>query len=606
MRLTPLVLAGVAIALPLAPSVAQLRSSRPPVQVQNLPRLLVANPFSFSAQDSAAAVRIGAGMRDKVEGVADKWFKTITRVQMNEALLQYAYPADALLPPLVARQLAQSLNARVMVSSTLLRGEGGRMSVEARLAGLTDDAGHMIRAVQLPNQSFEEFGAKLGDSLGPAFRALPDAKVCENLRGTNTLKAKEAAVKALRIVPNHGLAEWCLAQIAIKDKAPVDSVIAHLKASTRGDRLSLDAWTALGVQYQAKGDSTQTIETFKEMLRVAPTNEELRKTAFRLFQNYGRPDAAEDVADEGIKLDPANANFWDLKFGACIAQGKPEKNKCAIDALENVYALDSTKADTMFFTKMTFAASQSIGVANVTVDSTVRATTDSSGTQVRRDSVVKVKREVQVVDSVRFVKWARMGATKFPNHGYLLAQLAAAYALAGPVDSAVATAKRLMAVDSSDVTPVLRITQALIDGNRIPEAILLASYVERFGDDDAKLNYANRLARAALPLLQSNLPVALEASRTAVRVSPKGNQVYALANYVLGIAAVASTAPLDAEAIKTKSCDFVKQIEALVTEAAPALELGKSISPQGIIPYQQAVTTYQTSRLPQMTKAYCK
>ena len=606
MRLTPLVLAGVAIALPLAPSVAQLRSSRPPVQVQNLPRLLIANPFSFSAQDSATAVRIGAGMRDKVEGIADKWFKTITRVQMNEALLQYAYPADAVLPPLVARQLAQSLNARVMVSSTLLRGEGGRMSVEARLAGLTDDAGHMIRAVQLPNQSFEEFGAKLGDSLGPAFRALPDAKICENLRGTNTLKAKEAAAKALRMVPNHGLAEWCLAQIAIKDKAPVDSVIAHLKASTRGDRLSLDAWTALGVQYQAKGDSTQTIETFKEMLRVAPTNEELRKTAFRLFQNYGRPDAAEDVADEGIKLDPANANFWDLKFGACIAQGKPEKNKCAIDALENVYALDSTKADTMFFTKMTFAASQPIGVANVTVDSTVRASADSAGTQVRRDSVVKLRREVQVIDSARFVKWARMGATKFPNHGYLLAQLAAAYALAGPVDSAVATAKRLMAVDSSDVSPVLRVTQALIDANRIPEAIPLATYVERFGDDDAKLNYANRLARAGLPLLQTNLPVALEASRTAVRVAPKGNQVHALANFVLGAAAIISTAPIDAEVMKTKSCDQVKQLETLVNEAATALEIGKGISPETAAKYLGAVQHYREVRLPQMTKVYCK
>lgn len=605
MRLTPLVLAGVAIALPLSPSFAQLRSSRPPAQIQNLPRLLVANPFSFSAQDSAAAVRVGSGMRDKTEGLADKWFKAITRAQMNEALLQYAYPADALLPPLVARQLATSLNARVMVSSTLLRGDGGRIAVEARLAGLTDDAGHMVRGTQLPNQSFEEFGGKLADSLGAAFRALPEAKNCENSRGTSVVKAKEAATKALRIVPNHGLAEWCLAQIAIKEKAPVDTVIAHLKASTRGDRLSLDAWTALAVQYQAKGDSTQTIETFKEMLRVAPTNEALRKDAFRLFQNYGRPDAAEEVADEGIKLDPANADFWDLKFGACIAQGKPEKNKCAVDALEHVYALDSTKADTLFFTKMTFALGQPIGMANVTIDSIVKVPQDSAGTRIMRDSVVKVSREVQVLDTARFVRWARQGAVKFPNHGYLMSQLAAAYALAGPVDSAVAVATRLMSVDSSDVSPVLRVTQALIDAGRIPEAIPLASYVERFGDDDAKLNYANRLARAALPLLQSNLPLALEASRTAVRVAPKGNQVHALANFVLGAAAILSVSALDPKAIEAKSCDMVKQMEVLVAEAGPALELGKNISPETAARYIGGVTSYGP-RLAQMTKAYCK
>lgn len=607
MRLTPLLFAGVAIALPLSSSLAQLRSSRPPAQIQNLPRLLVANAFSFTAQDSAAAVRTGSGMRDKIEGIADKWFKTITRVQMNEALIQYAYPADALLPPLVARQLASSLNARVMVSSTLLRGEGGRITVEARLAGLTDDAGHMVRGTQLPNQSFEEFGGKLADSLGPAFRALPEAKNCENLRGTNVVKAKEAAAKALRIVPNHGLATWCLAQIAIKEKAPVDTVIAHLKASTRGDRLSLDAWTALAVQYQAKGDSSQTIDTFKEMLRVAPTNEALRKDAFRLFQNYGRPDAAEDVADEGIKLDPANADFWDLKFGACIAQGKPEKNKCAIAALENVYALDSTKADTLFYTKMLFTLTQAIGSANIMADSTIKVPgTDSTGAQIMRDSVIKVPREVVTLDTARFLKWSRQGSAKFPTHGYILSQLAAAYALAGPVDSAIVVAQRLMTVDSSDVTPMLRVTQALIDANRIPEALPLATSIERFGDDDAKLNYANRLSRAALPLLQTNLPLSLEASRVAVRVAPTGNQVHALANFVLGAAAILSTAPIDAEAMKSKSCDQVKLLEALVNESASALEIGKAISPETAARYMGAVTHYQTQRLPQMTKAYCK
>ena len=52
MRLTPLVLAAAAVTLPLAPALAQLRSSRPPPQLTNLPRLLVANPFSGMGQPS--------------------------------------------------------------------------------------------------------------------------------------------------------------------------------------------------------------------------------------------------------------------------------------------------------------------------------------------------------------------------------------------------------------------------------------------------------------------------------------------------------------------------------------------------------------------------
>src|SRR6185369_11605744 len=157
--------------------------------------------------------------------------------------------------------------------------------------------------------------------------------------------------------------------------------------------------------YQVKGDSAATIETFKQLLRVSPTNEPLRKEAFGLFQRYGRPDAAEEVADEGIKLDPANADFWDLKFGACIVQQKPEKNKCAVEALEQVYALDSTKADTTFYTKMTFAVMQPVGNATVMVDSTYKVMVDSSGTQVRRDTTVKVKSDVAVLDTAKVGKW---------------------------------------------------------------------------------------------------------------------------------------------------------------------------------------------------------
>lgn len=569
MRLTPLVLVGAIVAAPVAPAAAQLRSSRPPPQQVNLPRLMVANPFSFSATDSSAAVRIGTGMRDRMDHSSDRWYKLITRQQMNEALAQYAYPVDAVLPPLVARQLATSLNARAMVVSTLLKGEGGRYTVEARLANMNDDAGQIVRVTQVANQAFEDFGGKVADSLGAAFKALPDAKACEDTRARDVNKATESALKALKNLPNSGLAEYCLAQIQIAKKGPVDSILAHLTNATKGDRLSLDTWTAMAVQYQAKGDSAKTIETFQEMLRVAPTNEALRKEAFKLFQNYNRPDAAEDVARQGIEQDPNNTDLYDLLFGACIVQGTPAKNKCAVEAMEKVYSLDSTKADTTFFTKILLAANQ------------------------------------PPPDTAVVLRWARMGATKYPNHGYLLGQLAGAYSMAGPIDSAVAVTKRLMAVDSSDVTPVLRVSQALIGANRVPEVLPLATYIEKFGDDEAKQNYGNIVARAALPLLQTDLPNALEAARSAARVTPKGNQVSALANYVLGIAAVVTASKMDAETERTKSCDMAKQMQSLIDEAGPALTIGNSIDPTTAGKYMQGVTGYGP-RLASMQKAYCK
>jgi tetratricopeptide (TPR) repeat protein len=575
MRLTPLVLASLAVAAPGTPLVAQLRSSRPIPQQQNLPRLLVANPFSFSTQqDSAASVRVGAGMRDKLEKTTDRWFKVILRAQMNEALQQYAYPVDAVLPPLVARQLAQSLNARAMVVGTLQRGEGGRYTLDARLANMNDEAGQMVKIVQVANQSFEDFGAAAADALMPAFRALPDAKACDNQRATAPDKAAESAVKALKLLPGHGLAEYCLAQIAITKKAPVDTIIAHLQAATRGDRLSLPAWTSLAVQYQAKGDSAATVETFKEMLRVAPTNENLRKEAFRLFLSYGRPEAAEDVAREGIANDQANADLYDLLSSACLFQDKPEKNKCAVDALVQEYALDTTKADTTFYTKITFAASR------------------------------------PPEDTARFLQWAQRGVAKYPRSGILLGQLAQAYSVAGPVDSALAVTIRLMAVDSSDLTPLLRLAQTLADTNvkRVKDVIQLVPFIERLGTPEDKSNLGAIITTGALPLLSGvpDYPAAAELSRAALKLLDKSSRTAQYANYVLGLSNFQMLLELDKLAFEQKSCEHVQKLKPLLDEAVPALQAGRSANEAIVAPRLQYLETQAPMRIAQLTKAFCK
>jgi tetratricopeptide (TPR) repeat protein len=597
MRLNQLVAAGFSLALTAAPLAAQLRSSRPPPQQQNLPRLMVANPHSFSGQDSTASVRVGQGMRDKVTTISDRWYKTLLRAQMNEALQQYAYPVDAVLPPMVARQLATSLQARVLIVGTMLKGEGNRYTVEARLTGIADDAGQMVRLTQNPNESYEDFGARVGEAFGPTFKALPDAKQCETLRQTQPAKAMEAAAKALKDQPTSGLAHYCLAKLALDKKAHVDTVLVHLKAATQGDPLSLQAWTALAVQYQAKGDSAQTIETFKQLLRVAPTNEPLRKEAFRLFLNYGQVGAAENVADEGLQLDPANADLWDLKSSACLFQGeeKPAKNKCAIDALEQVFALDSTKADTTFFTKITFASSRPVRL------DTLHIPADTLGTRPAHDSVVAI------ADNERFLKWSRLGVAKYPNNAILIGQLAQAYSVAGPVDSAVAVTKRLMTVDSSDVTQVLRVAKALSDAKRVKEAVELSPYIERLAGPEDKEKMAAILATGAFPLLQPppDYPVAADVARAALKLAPPNSQIARFGNYVLGLALFQQVLPLDDPAVKGKSCPMSQQMKALLDEARPALEAGRPINDAVVTRYLTGVDGF-LAHVNSMIKAYCK
>jgi len=595
MRVNQLLAAGVCVAFAAAPLSAQLRSSRPPPQANNLPRLMVANPHSFSAQDSTASVRVGQGLRNRIGGIADRWYKTLLRTQMNEALQQYAYPVDAVLPPMVARQLASSLSARVMVISTMLKGEAGRYVVEARLAGMNDDAGQMVRLTQNPNESYEDFGSRVADAFAAAFRALPDARSCESLRQSAAAKATEAALKAIKSLPNSGLAHYCQARIASDKKAPVDSVISHLKVATQGDPLSLPAWTMLAVQYQAKGDSTATIETFKQLLRVAPTNEPLRKEAFRLFLNYGRTETAENVADEGLQLDPANADLWDLKSSACLFQDTPQKNKCAVEALEQVFTLDSTKADTTFFTKITFAASRPVRL------DTLHIPGDSAGTRPAHDSIVGVP------DNERFVKWSRMGVAKYPNNAILVGQLAQAYSVAGPLDSAVAVTRRLMAVDSSDVTPVLRVAKALGDAKRGKEALEFTPYIERLGSPEDKQNMGSILATAGFGFVQPppDYVLAVDLARAALKLAPAGTPTLRFANFVLGLSLFQQMLALDDTAVKGKSCPAAQQMKTLLTEAGPALEAGRSINEAFMKPRIDSLDQFG-KHIDSLIKAYCK
>ena len=584
------------------PATAQLRANRPPPQQPNLPRLLVANPHSFSSQDSAASVRVGHGMREEITGIADRWYRTVTRAQMNEALQQYAYPVDAVLPPMVARTLANTLTARAMVISTLVRGEAGRFTVEARLSGISDDAGQMVRLTQNPNESFEEFGERLAVTLAPAFKALPDARACENLRVSAPEKAVEAAVKAIRTLPTSGLAHYCEAEIAsakksretdpIRKRAWGDTIITHLKLATQGDPLSLKVWNGLAMEYQAKGDSAATVETFKQMLRIAPTNEPLRKEAFRLFLNYGQTGAAEQVADEGLLLDSANADLWDLKSNACLFQDTPEKTRCAIEALEQVFALDNTKADTTFFTKITFAASRP--------SIQVRQTIDSAGTQLVRDAVV--------VDSVRFLKWARKGVDKYPDNIVLIGQLAEAYSLAGPVDSAVAVTKQLMAVDSSDVNPVLRVVQKLAAAKRGRDALALAPYIERLGSPEDKQNLGSILVQAGFPLLQvPDYPVVADMGREVIKLSQPGSQLATYGNYLLGVSLFQQMVDLDTEATRNKSfsCPLGQQLKSMLVELEPALTVGRSVMEAFVAPRLQALPQFN-KHVDSIIKQYCK
>jgi len=570
MRLTRVTLiAALALALA-APAQAQIPSGarRLGAPAAAAPKLLVATPFAFVEADSALAVEVGNALRERMDRVTGSSYRVVPLSVMQSALVQYGYPADAILPPVVARRLAQELQARVLLTSALGKNESGVYVMTSRLAGINDDAGNVVVVRQAPGQSAKQFGEAVANEFSAAVKSADEAKACVDQRASKPDKAAEAARKAISVLPTNGLAQYCLAQLAIDRKAPASEIIASLKESVKGDPQSLYAWTELAKQYEAQGDSAQVIDAYQRMLLAAPTNQALRESAFKLFLQYGRPDAAVQVALEGIRLDPSNADLWDLLSNAYATSGDYTK---AIEALEHVYLEAPDRADSTYFLKVTvFAAVQP--------------------------------------DTAALLKWARLGVDKYPDNTSLLGQLVTAYSLAGPTDSLVEVTSRLMALDTSAVGPALAAAKALSEQKRVAEALVFAKFVIQHGDAQADEGAAAVLTNGALPLLQAegqNLPLAADVLRTAVAAADPNGRVAPTANYVLGLATFLQIPEIDKQAEFNKSCDLARQMEGLLTEAETAFTLGRSTKPEEVDRYLQYVNQYKP-RVASMLKAYCK
>jgi predicted Zn-dependent protease len=561
-RLAVLAVLGTVLVAPVG---AQVPRRPREEQVAALPRFMVANPYVTASADSAAAVQVGAGMRERMTKITDGDYNVLTRDQMNEALRQYGYPANAILSPTLAVTLAKSVQAKVLVSSTMTK-TGNQYAVQGRLAGVSDEAG-TVATVSQDALSLTDLGARVADKLEPAYKSLTEAKSCVDQRAAKPEKAAEAANKALRQYPGNGLAEYCLAQIALAKKDTKEA-IKHFQAAAKADPLSLAAWSNLAEQYQAQNDTANVLVAFREMLKIAPTNQKLREQAFKYFLNANKPDIAKEIADSGIRNDPYNSDFYDLKSNACLFLSD---FKCAIDALEQGYAIDSTKADTLFFTKITVAAQQQ-------------------------------------PDTARLLKWAKIANKKYPTNITLLQSLGKAYSLSGQLDSSSAVAQRLVQANPGDVSPALEAAQALINAKRPKDALPLIQLAAQKGDATAKENVAALLYQAAAPLLQDTPPDYAGAAvllRSAVGYANPQGKVYPAANYLLGLATLLQVPQVDPQAEKQKSCDLAKQEATLLEEAEKALTAGQSANPDVATRNLGIIAKYKP-RATSMIKAYCK
>lgn len=544
------------------------------------PRLLVATPFTERAADSAAAVAVGAALRVRFERVVGATYFVIPRDQMNRALAEFSYPADAVLNRESAYRLASAMQSRTMLFTEFGR-ESGRLRIRARLATGADDPGNTVTVHQATGQTLQQFGEAVAVAFTPVIRAQNDAKGCMDQMGTDVRKASESAAKSLRVYPAHGLAHYCLAQIA-KTRSPTDPAYAvELDATVRGDSLSLKALGELADLYNARSDTASVVLKYQQMIEAAPTNRGLIEQASRVFRSYGRPDAAEQVADRGIALDSLDTAMWDLRSSACLFQSK---YTCSVASLEQIVLIDSTRADSNFLFRLTVTA----GALFQAVDSTVY-----------KDSTALM---------ATYLKWAEIAVAKFPTNKNLLSQLLIAYTINGRSDMVLTLTDRVLALDSSDVTPAMSAAGILLGLKRWADAARYGALVQARGDDQQKLGIAVNFTNAARTLLSTAptdpeaafglLRVAIPAAGTDARIAP-------IANYLMGFAGLQTTAKYDAQAEALKSCDLARRMDAMLEGSKLGFTVGQSINPAVARQQLVSVDTYR-QRTQTMIRAYCR
>ena len=539
----------------------------------NSPRLLVSTPYTDRGGDSATAVAIGAALRTRFQRVVGTSYYVITREGMNRALAEYSYPADALLNNESARRLATAMQARIMLYSELGR-EGGRLKVRGRFAGLSDDAGNTMTVLQVPGQSVQAFGEAVATAFQLAVKGQLDAKACVDQVESNVAKANESAQKALRVFPAHGLAHACLADLAHKRSADDPAYATELDLAVKADSLSLQSLAALADFYNAKNDTANVVLKYTQMIEAAPTNRPLIERASRVFRSFGRPDAAERVADRGIALDSLDMTMWDLRSSACVFQ---QKFTCATESLEQMLVIDSTRADSNFLFRLAVTAGS--------------AAADSAALQ------------------VKFLHWSQVGAAKYPANTNLVGQLLQAYKVAGMTDSVLKVTDRVLALDSTDMSPALSAIDLLITAQRWPDAVRYGTMVMAHGDAQQKLALGAAFTNAARTLLTQTAPppdpvsaygllhLAIPAAGTDQRIAP-------LANFLMGFAGLQTASKSDSTAAATKSCDLARKMDGMLDEAKAGFTAGTSVNPPVVPDQLRAIAQYKT-RTQSMITAYC-
>ncbi len=548
----------VAAVLALASGAAQAQLARPRVADPNAPKLLVV-PFWYENSDSALALLVADGLRERLRNAHLTRFNTISRQNLNENLLASGYPTDVPMDAATVRQLARHVNARFVVEG-YVRARGDSMFVSARMY---ETAGRVPQSASADAATSRQrvgsgTGADVANRLVQAFESFDDVNRCvQSLDQDNFVRARQQAQNALRQFPNSASAYLCIAQIMEQTNGSPDSILWALREAFRRDTVNTIVMRRLAQKLQTTPDTNGLIDILQRILAVDTRDNELRIGTAQLFVQMNRAEAALAIIDSGLRHNPASL---ELLKGKSVALAALQRWADAASTLQQVGEIDSTQVDSAFVFRIT--------------------------------NYYK-----NVPDSAGLFRWTQVATQRFPDNALYWYDLSTLAISRADTNLSLEAARQYLRLRPEDARGHALLARPMMARGEVDSGLV---HAEAAAADSALRPFAGFLyMQAGLRALQdSTLPSRFELAAARLQkakdwIPESARQQYLLSAYYLGVAQIQLAVAADRAAEEARSCDGVRTNMQLVDQVEQNIIAGAAQD-------RQQANTFLTQYIPSL------
>jgi len=527
LRSTALLLLGLAVSG--MPARAQLARAR--TTPADAPKLLVL-PFVRDARDSALALVVADGVRDRLRTAHLDKFNTITRENLCRVLTESGFPCDVPLEPSVARQVSRFMNARLVLEGSMIR-RGDSILIVGRLSEASGAAPTAVSTsvIYSAARTGSGSGSEIANRLVDGYRSFDEVADCRRkLDLQDYVGARRSADAAIRQFPNNAGAYLCIARIMEAQNAHQDSVLAALRSAYDRDTLNTAVMRMLAGKYQTRADTANLVDMLKRILTIDFRDNDLRIATIRLLAGMGRVDSAIAVVNQGLKENPASVDLLAVK---AIAEAAGSYWDSAAVTMIQVADIDTSKVDSVFVYRLTNYLRQ-------------------------------------VPDTAGYTTWVRNGTVKLPTQApywYTLAELQFAKAdTAGAVDAI----QHFVALKPEDGRGHLYLARLQLGTGQLDSAL---AHAEAVTDSTLKPFAGPIYLQVGLKYFRDSSYVrAIELLQKAKDLST--GRAIVPAAFFLGLSQVYLGRTIDAQADSTHNCDLSRQSQTMWNDAEPNIIAG--------------------------------